>query len=116
MSAPFDFFKYRKGVLCAEGVPLTEIARGAGTPAYVYSAEAFLKPLRVLRKSLAPVDHLVCYAVKSNSNVAILKLLAEAGAGMDLVSGGELHRAGMAGVAAGKIVFSGVGKSAAELT
>ena len=115
MSTPFDFFTYRKGQLCAQGVPLAQIARETGTPVYVYSADAFLKPLRVFKSALASIDPLVCYAMKSNSNVAIVHMLAEAGAGMDLVSGGELHRAGLAGVDAEKIVFSGVGKSTAEM-
>jgi diaminopimelate decarboxylase len=86
-----------------------------GTPAYVYSADAFLDPLKALQKGLASVDHMVCFAVKSNSNVAVLKRLASEGAGMDLVSGGELFRARAAGVSAERIVFSGVGKTPEEM-
>jgi diaminopimelate decarboxylase len=115
MTAPFDFFRYKNGVLSAESVPLSEIADAVGTPAYVYSAEAFLQPLRELQKGLASVDHLVCFALKSNSNIGLLKLLGEAGAGMDLVSGGELFRATKAGIDPRRIVFSGVGKTPGEM-
>lgn len=115
MSAPFDYFQYKSGKLTAEGVSLEKIADLTGTPVYIYSAEAFLSPLRELKKGLAKLDHLVCFAVKSNSNIAILKMLADEGAGMDLVSGGELYRAGAAGIAGGKIVFSGVGKTPGEM-
>lgn len=115
MSTPLDHFKYKNGSLAADGVALEKVADKVGTPFYAYSAEGFLKPLRELQKGLAGLDHLICFAVKSNSNIAILKLLADAGAGMDLVSGGELHRAGIAGVSPRKIVFSGVGKSPGEM-
>lgn len=115
MSSPLDFFRYGAGGLGAGGVTLEEIADRVGTPCYVYSAEGFLKPLKELQKGLAGLDHLICFAVKSNSNLAVLKLLHDAGAGMDLVSGGELHRAAAAGVTASKIVFSGVGKTPGEM-
>src|SRR5688572_28915197 len=115
MSFPLDHFPYRNGALTAQGVPLSEIADFTGTPVYVYNAEAFLSPLRELQAGLAGVDHLVCFAVKSNSNIAVLKLLMEAGAGMDLVSGGELFRAQMAGVPGNRIVLSGVGKTPGEM-
>jgi len=115
MSAPFDFFKYEQGELRCEGVSLAEIAKRVGTPAYVYSAEAFLQPLRELQRGLASVDHLICFALKSNSNTAILKMLGQAGAGMDLVSSGELHRCKTAGISADKLVFSGVGKTRQEM-
>lgn len=115
MSRPNDFFTYKNGALSCEGVSLTQIAESTGTPVYVYSAKAFLNPLKELQKGLAGLDSLVCFAVKSNSNVSILGLLAEAGAGMDLVSGGELYRAAIAGVDADKIVFSGVGKTPGEM-
>lgn len=114
-STPFDFFDYKKGQLTSEGVSIESIADHVGTPCYVYSADAILTPLKALQKGLAGMDHLICFAVKANSNVAILKLLADAGAGMDLVSGGELFRAGVAGVAGQKIVFSGVGKTPGEI-
>ncbi len=115
MSKPLDSFAYSNGTMSADGVSLEQIAAQVGTPAYVYSASAFLKPIEELQKGLAGLDHLVCFAVKSNSNLAILKLLHQAGAGMDLVSGGELFRAKAAGVASSKIVFSGVGKTEAEM-
>ena len=115
MTAPLDFFRYGAGGLSVDGVRLEDIADKVGTPCYVYSAEAFLKPLRELEKGLAGLDHMICFAVKSNSNIAILSLLAKAGAGMDLVSGGELYRAAAAGAPARKIVFSGVGKTPGEM-
>ncbi len=116
MSRPLDFFKYESdSELGASGVPLRRIAEQVGTPVYVYSSEAFLKPLRALQDGLKGIDHVVCFAVKSNSNLAILKMLSQAGAGMDLVSGGELFRAGLAGVPGSRIVFSGVGKTREEM-
>jgi diaminopimelate decarboxylase len=115
MSNPFDFFDYRKNVLSVEGVPLSTIADKTGTPVYVYSASALLSSLKELQGFLKPVDHLICFAVKSNSNISVLRLLSEAGAGMDLVSGGELFRATQAGVQPNRIVFSGVGKTPGEM-
>src|SRR5437762_8046804 len=110
-------FHYRDGHLYCEGVDLTRIAREFGTPTYVYSAETILDHYTRLDAALAPLDHLICYAVKANSNRAILKLLADAGAGFDVVSGGEFFRvlaAGPAGVGA-KCTFAGVGKSRVEI-
>lgn len=115
MSRPTDFFNYKNGVMCSEGVSLIDVVEATGSPVYVYSAKALLTPLKSLQKGLAGIDHLVCFAVKSNSNIAILKVLAEAGAGMDLVSGGELYRVAVAGVDPQKIVFSGVGKTPGEI-
>jgi diaminopimelate decarboxylase len=116
MSAPLDFFQYdRSQNLCADGIRLSEIAQKLGTPVYVYNAAAFLEPLKEFKKGLRSLDHLVCFAVKSNSSLAILKMLAQAGAGMDLVSGGELYRAEKAGVPRNRIVFSGVGKTSVEI-
>lgn len=115
MSKPFEYFTYKNGTLSADGVSLSEIADVTGTPVYVYSAEAFLTPFKKLQKGLAGLDHQICFAVKSNSNIAVLKLLASAGAGMDLVSGGELFRVEKAGVAGDRIVFSGVGKTPGEI-
>lgn len=115
MSKPLDFFNYKNGTLSADGVSLDCVADLTGTPVYVYSASAFLSPLKQLQEGLKSLDHTVCFAVKSNSNIAILKLLADAGAGMDLVSGGELYRAGLAGVPGERIVFSGVGKTPGEV-
>ncbi len=94
---------------------LEKIADATGTPVYVYSANAFLEPLRRLRAGLEGLDCLICFAVKSNSNLSILRMLNEAGAGMDIVSGGELFRAMQAGVHENKIVFSGVGKTPGEI-
>jgi diaminopimelate decarboxylase len=116
MSAPFDFFQYdRSQELCSDGIRLSAIAKKLGTPVYVYNAQAFLEPLKALKKGLRSIDHLICFAVKSNSSLAILRMLARAGAGMDLVSGGELYRAEKAGVPKDRIVFSGVGKTADEI-
>lgn len=112
-------FAYRDRALFAEDAALAEIAARAGTPCYVYSATAILDKFRAYDAAFgdAPGDigHWVCYAVKANSNLAILKLLAESGAGFDIVSGGELYRVLKAGGDPGKIVFSGVGKTAAEI-
>jgi diaminopimelate decarboxylase len=97
------------------GLPLDSIAASMGTPAYVYSAPAILSKFRAYDSAFGGDPHLVCYAVKANSNLAILHLLAEAGAGFDIVSGGELFRVLKAGGDPAKIVFSGVGKAAAEI-
>jgi len=102
-------------VLHAEGVPVTDIAAAAGTPFYVYSADMLVRQFRLLDEGLAGTDHLICFAVKSNSNLAVLKLLGEQGAGMDVVSGGEYARARAAGVPGERIVFSGVGKTRGEI-
>jgi len=110
-------FQYRNGALHCEDVDLARVAGKFGTPTYVYSAETILDHYTRLDAALAPLDHLICYAVKANSNRAILKLLADAGAGFDIVSGGELFRvlaAGPAGVGA-KCTFAGVGKSREEI-
>lgn len=108
-------FHYRDGELFCEDAPLTRAAEEFGTPLYVYSAGTILDHYRRLDAALAPLDHLVCYAVKANSNGAILKLLAQAGAGFDIVSGGELFRVLRAGGAADKCTFAGVGKSREEI-
>ena len=110
-----DHFNYRGGVLCAEDVPLTRIAAEVGTPVYVYSAATLTRHFLLFREALAWTDHLVCFAVKANSNLAVLKLLADLGAGMDVVSGGEYARAVAAGVPGERSVFSGVGKTEAEM-
>jgi diaminopimelate decarboxylase len=115
MPKPLEYFTYRNGILSADEVSLAEIAEKFGTPTYVYSKPAFLDPFYEIDRGLAGIDHLICFAVKANSNLSILKLLANAGAGMDLVSSGELKRALRAGAAPEKIVFSGVGKSVAEI-
>ncbi|MFI0396629.1 diaminopimelate decarboxylase [Paracoccus jiaweipingae] len=110
-----DHFNYIDGQLCAEDVPLAQIAAQVGTPVYVYSAATLSRHFNLFRQALDWTDHLVCFAVKSNSNLAVLKLLGEMGAGMDVVSGGEYARARAAGVPGGRIVFSGVGKTLAEM-
>jgi len=98
-----------------DGVELSVIAAKAGTPCYVYSAAAILENIRAYDAAFGDTPHTVCYAVKANGNLALLRLLAQAGAGFDIVSGGELFRALRAGADAAKIVFSGVGKTAAEI-
>jgi diaminopimelate decarboxylase len=108
-------FHYRDGDLSCENVSLTAAAEEFGTPLYVYSAGTILDHFRRLDAALGDLDHLVCYAVKANSNGSILRLLAEAGAGFDIVSGGELFRVLKAGGAAGKCTFAGVGKSREEI-
>ena len=110
-----DHFIYRNGALHAEDVPLAQIAAEVGTPFYVYSTATLLRHFQVLDEALDGMDHLVCYAMKAASNQAILKTLAQAGAGMDVVSGGEYARAKAAGVPGDKIVFSGVGKTRDEM-
>ncbi|WP_300009464.1 diaminopimelate decarboxylase [uncultured Roseobacter sp.] len=110
-----DHFLYRDGALYAEDVPVSEIAKAVGTPFYVYSTATLLRHFHLFDDALDGLDHLVCYAMKAASNQAILKTLAQAGAGMDVVSGGEYRRAKAAGVPGDRIVFSGVGKTAAEI-
>jgi diaminopimelate decarboxylase len=110
-----DSFQYRGGQLHAEGVPLADIAARFGTPCYVYSRAALTDSFREFSGALQGRDHLVCYAVKANSNLAILNLFARLGAGFDIVSGGELQRVLAAGGDARKVVFSGVGKRADEM-
>ncbi len=97
------------------GVHLSEIAEGAGTPTSVYNAEVIRRQFRTLDTGLAGVKHRVCFAVKANSNLAVLRVLHDLGAGADIVSGGEMLRALAAGFPAERIVFSGVGKSLTEL-
>ena len=108
-------FHYRDGRLCCEDVDLERVAEKFGTPTYVYSASTILDHYSRLDVALAPLDHLICYAVKANSNRAILKLLADAGAGFDIVSGGELFRVLTAGGDPTKCTFAGVGKSRQEI-
>jgi diaminopimelate decarboxylase len=108
-------FAYRNGMLCAEQAPLDELARRFGTPCYVYSRAAIESAYAEFVRALAGRDAMLCYSVKANSNLAVLALLAELGAGFDIVSGGELARVLAAGGTAGKTFFSGVGKSAAEI-
>jgi diaminopimelate decarboxylase len=110
-----DHFLYKNGELFAEDVPVAEIVAAVGSPVYIYSTATLLRHFRLFDEALAGMDHVVCYAMKAASNQAILKTLAEAGAGMDVVSGGEYARAKAAGVPGEKIVFSGVGKTREEM-
>jgi diaminopimelate decarboxylase len=108
-------YKYRDGALECETVPLSRIAGMCGTPAYVYSAASILEAYRRFHHAFRSVRHSICYAVKANSNLSILKLLARAGSCFDIVSGGELHRLRRIGVPGHRVVFSGVGKSKEEI-
>lgn len=108
-------FAYRNGVLHAEAVNLASLAEAVGTPFYCYSSATLERHYRVFAEAFADVPSLVCYAVKANSNQAVIATLAKLGAGADVVSGGELKRALAAGVPANKIMFSGIGKTASEL-
>lgn len=108
-------FVSREGVLYCDGVELSGIARAAGTPVYVYSAEGILSRYREYDEALSGIPHRVCYAVKANGNLAVLRALAEAGASFDIVSGGELYRVLRAGGDARKVVFAGVGKTRDEI-
>lgn len=110
-----DHFNYQNGTLHAEDVPLSRIAQQVGTPVYVYSAATLTRHFGLFRQALDWTDHLVCFAVKANSNLAVLKLMGDLGAGMDVVSGGEYARAKAAGVPGDRIVFSGVGKTVTEM-
>ncbi len=108
-------FRYVDGRLWCEDVDLAEIAERAGTPCYVYSARTILDAYKTYDESFNGVPHMICYAVKANSTLAVLSLLARAGSGFDIVSGGELFRVLQAGGDASRVVFSGVGKTPAEI-
>jgi diaminopimelate decarboxylase len=108
-------FTYRDGALFAEDVDVTALAGSVGTPFYVYSAATLRRHVRVMKEAFEGIPTLVAYAMKANSNQAVLKVVAGEGAGADVVSGGELERAIVAGIAPGKIVFSGVGKTVREM-
>jgi diaminopimelate decarboxylase len=110
-----NHFEYRDGELFAEQVPVKRIAREVGTPAYIYSLATLRRHYRVFDQAFAKVPHLVCFSVKSNSNLAVLRTFAKEGGGFDIVSGGELFRALKAGGDPRKIVFSGVGKKKEEI-
>lgn len=108
-------FEYRQGRLHAEDIPVEDLAKKFGTPLYVYSKATFTRHFEAFDSAFSNLPHLTCYSVKANSNLCVLRLLASLGAGMDIVSGGELHRALKAGVAPEKIVYSGVGKRPEEI-
>ena len=110
-----DHFSYRNDVLYAEDVPVTDIAERFGTPCYIYSRATLERHWRAFDDALAGSEHLICYAVKANSNLAVLNLLARLGSGFDIVSVGELERVLAAGGDPAKVVFSGVGKRADEM-
>lgn len=110
-----DLFNYRDGELCCEDVPVADIAGQIGTPVYIYSANTLAEHYRRLANAFAPVSPLICYSVKSCPNLGIVRLMADRGAGVELVSGGELHRARRAGVAGSKVIFAGIGKTDAEI-
>jgi diaminopimelate decarboxylase len=109
-------FYYQDGTLMVEQLSARDVAQAHGTPTYVYSAQALREGLGTIQKAFAAIDPLVCFSVKSCPNLSVLKLLVDHGAGLDVVSGGELRRALQAGAPPEKIVFAGVGKSRAELT
>ncbi|NQU10465.1 diaminopimelate decarboxylase [bacterium] len=110
-----EAFTYRRGELHAEGVPLRRLAAEFGTPLYVYSQGHVVGQYRAYGRAFTPVDHLVCYAVKANTNGALIRALAQAGAGFDIVSAGELHRIVRAGGDPRRCVFAGVGKTWEEI-
>ena len=110
LSAHLPALSYRDDALHMEQVSVDELAKQYGTPCYVYSKQAILDVYQAYTDSFASLDHQVCYAVKANSNLAVLGMLAQAGAGFDIVSRGELMRVLAAGGAASRVVFSGVGK------
>ncbi|HEX7406283.1 MAG TPA: diaminopimelate decarboxylase [Candidatus Binatia bacterium] len=109
------YFQQRNGELHAEGVPLRELAARVGTPCYVYSLATLQRHYRVFDEAFEAIPHLVCFSVKANSNLAVLRTFVREGSGFDIVSGGELFRALKAGADPAKIVFSGVGKTAREI-
>ena len=110
-----NHFDYRAGVLHAEDVPLPAIAAAVGTPFYCYATATLLRHIRVFREAFADLDTLICYAMKANSNQSVIRTFVREGAGLDVVSEGELRRALAAGAAPETIVFSGVAKSTREI-
>ena len=110
-----DIFPTGTASLYAENVPVSDIAAAHGTPCYIYSRAALESAFLEYRDALADCEHLICYAVKANSNLAVLNVLARLGAGFDIVSGGELERVVAAGGDPAKVVFSGVGKRPGEM-
>jgi len=110
-----NYFEYRQGELYCEDVPVSRIAKEVGTPCYVYSHATLLRHFRAYDSAFKNIPHVIAFAMKANSNLAILRMMAEEGSGADIVSGGELFRALKAGVPASKIVFAGVGKTPDEI-
>ena len=109
------FFPYAGGRLHCEDVALDEIARDVGTPVYVYSEAAMRRQVQLFSEAFQKVPHLICYAVKANSNLSVIRRLAEWGAGFEVVSGGELFRVLRAGGSGSKVVFDGPGKTIEEI-
>src|SRR5437016_11288765 len=109
------YFEYQRGELYCEEVPLDQIAADVGTPVYIYSERTLQRHIRVFDEAFHSVPHLICYAVKANSNINLLRRFAEWGTGFDIVSGGELFRVLRAGASADKVIFAGVGKTAEEI-
>ena len=110
-----DYFNYQGDSLYAEEVAVSDIAEQFGTPCFIYSRSTLERHYRAYAKALADHAHLICFAVKANSNLAVLNVLAKLGAGFDIVSGGELDRVLAAGGEASKVIFSGLGKTTAEI-
>ena len=110
-----DYFEYRENELWAEGIRVNDLAEQFGTPLYVYSAKTIRRHCRAFTDAMQEMDHLICFSVKANGNLSVLRLLGDLGAGVDIVSGGELYRALKAGIEPGKIVYSGVGKQDHEI-
>ena len=111
-----DFFQYKNGVLHAEGIAVSQLVERFGTPLYIYSQATLVRHLTQIQEAFAEANPLICYSVKSNGNLALARVMARHGSGFDVTSGGEMHRAILAGAPGHKIVFAGVGKSKAELT
>ena len=109
------YFQYKDGDLCCEEVPIATIAESVGTPFYLYSYKTLVRHFKAFDSAFEEVPHLVCYSVKANSNLALLRIFVNLGAGLDVVSGGEFFRAFKSGVDPKKVVFSGVGKTAEEV-
>jgi diaminopimelate decarboxylase len=108
-------FHYRGRVLYADAVPVPRLAQRFGTPLYIYSARVLRENVRAIQSAFEPIPHIICYALKANSNLTVLRTLAKLGCGADIVSAGELMRAELAGIPAAKIVFAGVGKQQTEI-
>ena len=110
-----NYFHYKDDELWCEEVPVTEIAKAVGTPFYLYSQRTLKHHFRVFDSAFSGVPHITCFAAKSNSNIAVLRIFIAEGSGVDIVSGGELYRALQAGVDTRKVVYSGVGKKVDEI-
>jgi diaminopimelate decarboxylase len=111
-----DFFQYKHGALHAEGIAVSQLVERFGTPLYIYSQATLVRHLTQIQEAFAEANPLICYSVKSNGTLALARVMARHGSGFDVTSGGEMHRAILAGAPGHKIVFAGVGKSKAELT